>query len=129
MCSKQARTPNILEYGINLTDGKDKAQAFNSLFASHSSKPSNDDLNERHILPRVSSTMTSFTINDEERKQVISKLNNRKANGPDNISNTILRNICHYYPIIDQTNEQITITEEISRRMEKSKQSAHPQEE
>ena len=90
----QSRIPAIQVNNKTITDAQVKAQSFNNLFASHSKEPANDSLDANHVLPRVNCFMNTFVITEEETKSVISKLNSRKANGPDNISNLILKNIC-----------------------------------
>ena len=75
----------------NLSDATEKAQEFNAFFASQCSAPADESFTADHILPKVQCKMNEFKISEAEIMSILQKLNTKKANGPDNISNTILK--------------------------------------
>jgi hypothetical protein len=87
------RIPSIQHNQENITKPEEKADVFNTFFASQCTAPLNQSFNQEHIVPKVSSIMHTFTISEHETQSTLRKLKTNKANGHDNMSNTILKNI------------------------------------
>ena len=89
--SQHTHIPALLHEGHAVTEPQENAELFNAFFASHSSTPTNDILTDRHSARREICSMNNFQITVNETRCILQKLNTNKANGPDHISNTILK--------------------------------------
>ena len=87
---KVPRIPPLFVQGKFITNCKEKASLFNSLFTLQCTPMLNES-----VLPAfkfiTNSRVSSFEIDCDEIKNIISGLNTSKAHGPDNISVNMLK--------------------------------------
>ena len=87
---KVPRIPPLFVQGKFITNCKEKASIFNSLFTSQCTPLANES-----VLPLfdyvTNSRLSSFEIDPNEIKDIISGLSTNKAHGPDNISVNMLK--------------------------------------
>ena len=85
-----------------ITNCKDKAVLFNNYFTSQCSPIVNDS--ELPVMNyRTNETISSFLITSEEITEIIASLNINKAQGPDNISASMIK-LCGQHLCVPLTN-------------------------
>ena len=84
--------PSIIDGDQVYSDARSKANVFNQHFAEKASLPDEvPDLPEP--VYKTEARLESLTVTVEETEKILNNLNTAKANGPDNVSNRLLKGI------------------------------------
>ena len=86
------RIPVLIEGGESISSTKFKCEIFNKHFQEKSKLPSEVNLPKLpDLVESIPFKLDEFETSEEEVKTIIKVLNTSKANGPDNVSNRLLK--------------------------------------